>query len=269
MSENKVIREIEKVSYISCNRNLLDNWYFVTPVNQRKITSSWNWEQHAIGLDRWHRQGDGMSYWRNGRIEQENSELYQVLDLQVDEIAGLTITISALTSDGELLTFTGVVPKMNGQTNVWGATNWCTIQNSSKNQYVFSFSCTNVIAVKFEINDHQTLAHQLPSGKWELNELPNYGEEIMKCQRFYRTLPTAICNNGAVWVWAQIDFDPPMRATPTIYGGVPKTSASTTISNLTWESTSVSSKGLYMFKFPNSNTNIVHHIDNLIFSAEL
>ena len=38
-------------------------------------------------------------------------------------------------------------------------------------------------AVKLELGDTQTLAHQ-ENGKWVLNEMPNYAEELAKCQRY-------------------------------------------------------------------------------------
>lgn len=40
-----------------------------------------------------------------------------------------------------------------------------------------------VKAVKLEIGDTQTLAHQ-EDGEWVLNEIPNYAEELLKCQRY-------------------------------------------------------------------------------------
>ena len=41
-----------------------------------------------------------------------------------------------------------------------------------------------IVAVKLEIGDHQTLAHMDNAGNWVLNELPDFSEELLKCQRF-------------------------------------------------------------------------------------
>jgi len=41
-----------------------------------------------------------------------------------------------------------------------------------------------IIAAKFEIGDTQTLAHQDADGNWVLNDVPDYGPELAKCQRY-------------------------------------------------------------------------------------
>lgn len=46
-----------------------------------------------------------------------------------------------------------------------------------------------IYAAKLELGDTQTLAH-LENGEWVLNEIPNYAEELAKCQR-YRTKTNA------------------------------------------------------------------------------
>lgn len=44
----------------------------------------------------------------------------------------------------------------------------------------------NIIAVKLELGDQQTLAHQDASGNWVLNDPPpNKALELLKCQRYY------------------------------------------------------------------------------------
>jgi len=55
-----------------------------------------------------------------------------------------------------------------------------------QNEFIYfrrtnSTSWTNIIAVKLELGDTQTLAHQ-ENGAWVLNEIPNYEEELFKCQ---------------------------------------------------------------------------------------
>ena len=41
-----------------------------------------------------------------------------------------------------------------------------------------------IYAVKLELGDTQTLAHQDTAGKWMLNEVPDYGEQLRRCQRY-------------------------------------------------------------------------------------
>jgi hypothetical protein len=48
-----------------------------------------------------------------------------------------------------------------------------------------------VIAVKLELGSEQTLAHNEgteESPVWVLNEIPDYGEELAKCQRYYQRI---------------------------------------------------------------------------------
>ena len=40
------------------------------------------------------------------------------------------------------------------------------------------------LAAKLELGDHQTLAHQDENGVWVLNEIPDYGEQLARCQRY-------------------------------------------------------------------------------------
>jgi len=45
-----------------------------------------------------------------------------------------------------------------------------------------------VQAVKLEIGSTQTLAHQ-ENNVWVLNEIPNYSDELIKCQRYLCSFP--------------------------------------------------------------------------------
>lgn len=42
------------------------------------------------------------------------------------------------------------------------------------------------LAAKLELGDTQTLAHQDSSGNWILNEIPDFGEQLRRCQRYAR-----------------------------------------------------------------------------------
>ncbi len=96
---------------------------------------------------------------------------------------------------------------------------WCSTPASS----------INIYAIKLELGDTQTLAHQ-ENGVWVLNEIPDFGEELRKCQRYfcksfpfslapisananidYATMGTAR-NNGPY----SVSFPVEMRTVPTI-----------------------------------------------------
>lgn len=51
-----------------------------------------------------------------------------------------------------------------------------------------------VLALKLELGDHQTLAHQDENGNWVLNEIPDYGEQLARCKRVYQR----ISSNGLI-----------------------------------------------------------------------
>ena len=73
-------------------------------------------------------------------------------------------------------------------------------------------------AVKLELGSTQTLAHQ-EGGKWVLNEIPNYAEQLARCQRYFRRFPARYMLGGfqssTVAVF-RYPCDPPMRTTPVI-----------------------------------------------------
>ena len=43
-------------------------------------------------------------------------------------------------------------------------------------------------AVKLELGNTQTLAHQDANGNWVLNEIPKYSEQLAECQRYYQKI---------------------------------------------------------------------------------
>lgn len=50
-----------------------------------------------------------------------------------------------------------------------------------KDSTIFSL---NLVGIKFELGTTQTLAHQDSSGKWVLNEIPDYGEQLARCMAY-------------------------------------------------------------------------------------
>lgn len=42
----------------------------------------------------------------------------------------------------------------------------------------------SIKAIKLELGSQQTLAHKDSDGNWVLNEIPNYGEQLRRCQRY-------------------------------------------------------------------------------------
>lgn len=179
-----------------CNRNLLDNWYFGNPVNQRDVSGTIS--SAGYFLDRWKLVSGSVTISADGITL--NGTMQQVL-----ETAPVgTVTVSALTQAG----VGEVVPTYDS------ASKTVTVTADGK----------KLVAVKLEIGSQQTLAHQ-EDGVWVLNEIPDYGEELTKCMRYLQVLaaPYDTSSNGVaigyanntVDLWVPIPLAVPMRISPT------------------------------------------------------
>lgn len=179
-----------------CNRNLLDNWYFGNPVNQRDVSGTIS--SAGYFLDRWKLVSGSVTINTDGITL--NGTMQQVL-----ETAPVgTVTASALTQAG----VGDVVPAYDS------ASKTVTVTADGK----------KLVAVKLELAPQQTLAHQ-EDGVWVLNEIPDYGEELTKCMRYLQVLaaPYDTSGNGVaigyanntVDLWVPIPLAVPMRISPT------------------------------------------------------
>lgn len=179
-----------------CNRNLLDNWYFGAPVNQRDVSGTIS--SAGYFLDRWKLVSGSVTINTDGITL--NGTMQQVL-----ETAPVgTVTASALTQAG----VGEVVPTYNS------ATKTVTVTAAGK----------KLVAVKLELGSQQTLAHQV-GGAWVLSEMPDYGEELTKCMRYLQIITTPYDTSGngvaigyannTVDLWVPIPLAVPMRKSPT------------------------------------------------------
>lgn len=157
--------------------NLLDNWYFGNPVNQRGVTSGEaGWTDYY--LDRW------MGYCKyeltnTGLKLKANSNLLQ----RLERTPIFPATLSVKLASGELFyaTFT-----QGGTVNVPNYGTFGVIAASGDAPayvYAINGSTVTVEAAKLELGSQHTLAHQDENGNWVLNEIPDYGEQLAKCQR--------------------------------------------------------------------------------------
>ena len=180
-----------------CNRNLLDNWYFGNPVNQRDVSGTIS--SAGYFLDRWKLVSGSVTINTDGITL--NGTMQQVL-----ETAPVgTVTASALTRAG----VGEVVPTYNS------ASKTVTVTAAGK----------KLVAVKLELGTEQTLAHQDANGNWALNEIPDYGEELTKCMRYLQVISTPYDTSGngvaigyannTVDLWVPISLAVPMRISPT------------------------------------------------------
>ena len=195
------------------------------PINQRGQTSYTNIER-GYCIDRWVVRGANsqISFSDYGlRItnltDSGFNAVSQSIESWVSRLAGKTVTFSVLvpniTAVGTSRMFIG-----NGSGAVyageyvatWDITGpglWVitlkiptTLTNNYLNVWLTSGNSSNpgyepvegqyidITAMKLELGDTQTLAHQDDDGNWVLNEIPNYQQELAKCQRYYQTYRT-------------------------------------------------------------------------------
>lgn len=206
------------ISFNAPNPNLLDNWYFVGggsqqgggqfPINQRGQTSYTS----GYGIDRW-TYGSSVTI-NSGYLTISNTTASNKFFSQKfsDIFAGKRVCGSALLSSGDLLSGSGVFPS-NGGSNVNLFSNsdfTCRVENQSGQSPMITLvvpanKTVNIVAIKLEIGTTQTLAHQ-ENGVWVLNEIPNYVEQRLKCNRFYLKLSNAIRYPSTRFISGEIDF---------------------------------------------------------------
>lgn len=223
-----------------CNPNLLDNWYFGNPVNQRGQTS---YTGLGYTIDRWcnvysntstvQLSKDGLKLDASSAPGQ-TVEFLQYID-SANIVKGQKLTLSVLLKNGyKSITFTiNDAVSFDGPEISVGDRWYLDLYKGSSDQYyqVRFFTTTGgnlsynpILAVKLELGSQQTLAHQ-ENGAWVLNEIPDYGEQLMRCQRYYRSLfkpnvdyavPATATTEGVL----HLDYalNPTMRTSPALVG---------------------------------------------------
>lgn len=208
---------ITKTSQLT-GRNLLDNWYFVNPINQRGLDSYAN-SSGLYGIDRW-KILSGLSNFcyveiNDGYVSIVNANttpgnyIYVAQYFEHDITpAGVPRTVSIMDKDG--------IVRSSTNSNV---INWVygdgiyIYQGDAKslNIRLDAGKRLNMKAIKLELGPSQTIAHQDIAGNWMLNEIPDYGEQLARCQRYYQIFATQ-----SVRPTNKDDFRPVMRTTPAL-----------------------------------------------------
>lgn len=204
-----------------CNRNLLDNWYFANPVNQKgqiEFTGS------GYTIDRWRSYGAKVSI-NDGYISLSTEGNPTFCQKSEFDLYDKTLTFSVLLANGSLCTGTGILASGTAWKNTTlyedsSIKLW--LQNSDP---LFNTAIdikgntpVDMVAAKLEFGSSQTLAHKEGS-KWVLNEIPDYATELAKCQRyFYKTQGAFEYRGIAISRWyvssGTIELPVPMRIKP-------------------------------------------------------
>lgn len=167
--------------------NLLDNWYFPDPINQRGVTAGTaGWNEYFI--DMW----SGLcEYTLNNGFMTLATDGYIVQKLE--SAPKYPFTASILTDTGLFVAvFAGA-----GAVTLDGF-GWVDAQ-ATPTPYIswHNVAAANCIAAKLELGSRQTLAHQDASGNWVLNDPPpNKALELAKCQRYLYVYPVSFSTPG-------------------------------------------------------------------------
>ena len=208
-------------------RNLLDNWHFGNPINQRGKTE---YAGVVYTIDRWSiPSGGGVLTINSGGVKIDatigSDYFVQILENAAD-FNGKQLTFTVLTTDGTLKSVSTVVDTVNGindgvdlktGSSIWvysGGNGHLQVHVSVMHGY-----SVELRAAKLELGYTQTLAHQDKSGNWVLNDIPNFTEELMKCQRYFRRFPArymmGTLQKGNIASF-RYPLNPPMRVKPTL-----------------------------------------------------
>ena len=188
----------ERVSPFHCpgpemvNKNLLINAYFKTPV----------WQRNSSYIDMWIYGSYAMT--DDGILFTDDTYHYALQKLEqslITALKGQLLTASALLSDGTFISGSSIY---NPDSITYFALNGNTIQLLCIQGGHFEIWCggdsaVTVLAVKLELGPVQTLAHLDATGKWVLNEIPNYVEELNKCRYYYRVFDTEAQRTANNW----------------------------------------------------------------------
>lgn len=209
--------------------NLLDNWHFENPVDQRILGS---YESPGYGFDRWYISENVCVFFSGRNLTLTCTAPYADMSQRIENVMqlnGKTVTVSVLVSynPGDLLI--SLRHTKNGQTTTLK-------EISSDETGIISFSYTFekqsiseldtlsvhigngsiefqeyvLHAVKLEIGDQQTLAYK-EGDNWLLYEIPNLADQLLRCQRYFQVFYTESLRPTHA-----LDFRPTMRADPTM-----------------------------------------------------
>lgn len=231
------------------NPNLLDNWYFPDPVNQRAYTT-WT-EENAPGsnadpktnygfsegytIDRWHAKSLKKTALINEGIQLvapsgTTGRLTQILENKTTESTVYTLSVLVASGSGYIHIRDSAWAEYSVMTVSSGLNTVSATVPAGKSPMIQLNPDTNgtitIKACKLEQGNRQTLAHQDANGNWILNDPPpNKALELAKCQRYmvvYKSnldnlmLFSGKANTAAAAAYFSAIFPQPLRARPTI-----------------------------------------------------
>lgn len=187
------LRAVLTASGGGINPNLLDNWFFGRPVNQRGQTEYTYTPTPSYTIDRWKADGNGTIMLKDGYIDVFNNNSWCSVMQYIDNpkyFAGKTLTASMLRRDENPLKLILYVDgKSLGEVLKTDKLVSITVtlpDNVSSLAILFGADAnktSSILAAKLELGGTQTLAHK-ENGVWVLNEIPDFGDQLRRCQRY-------------------------------------------------------------------------------------
>lgn len=250
LSENV---ELTPMDIGSSRPNLLDNWYFGNPINQRGQTH-YKIKDLVYTIDRWKSSGSLNTYHYGTLdisddyvlIKSDNASMgiHQVLE-NVSDLNGKTVTLSFL---AEIISGKYVVSIKDKQTKqsdrmepngkqLYTLTTTVDIDGDSTLKCLFDgidASSAKIYAAKLELGSTSTLAYRNDSGEWMLNDPPpNVALELAKCQRYSLSVGENILRSSMKspnTLCFTMPTPTTMRTSPTVVGNLSITNYSGTSS---------------------------------------
>lgn len=191
--------------------NLLDNSWFVNPINQRGIASGATVASWSYGIDRWanYTGSDGTMTFTNEGIRYSFSNLNQPIPPTVK--TGTVVTAAAKWSDGTLLTATGTITR--GTAWTWfhsSAAGGCQIGVADQGN-------SNSVHVTIVSGEKTLVWVALYEGAYDAETLPEYhykgyAAELAECQRYYIKIATQPVS-GWCYNWGRVTVSVPLPVT--------------------------------------------------------
>lgn len=230
---DQTVAEVLDAQKKASNRNLLHNWDWQLPVNQRGHSGA---VSDAYCIDRWIGNGTVTPVGATYTTLANGTSMKQRIEAGFTAFMSRQFTISIEDVDGNIESGTAYWPVGTGATRSLILSSYTVVFRNTDQQYTIGNGITryipevtitatvekNIRAVKLEQGDKSTL---------ELDTAADYGEQLATCQRYYHVLGTQDAEGGSTAditycngfitsdskiIYASADLTVPMRTTPTL-----------------------------------------------------
>ncbi len=244
------------------NRNILHNWDFRNPINQREKSGAIN----TVGyfFDRWILKSGTVTIQDGSLLMGQNSEIEQRIESKA--LAGKTVTFSLLDTNGNIVYASGTFPVSVGMVEVT-VTGFGTITLGNATGYMYIYAKNTqtsfeLAALKLELGSVSTLAYDPPMDN---------ASELLKCQRYffklgttnrpYARFPNAVAVNTSL-LGMYVQFPCRMRIIPSFFytGSVANYATLSNIyfSDIHFQGDGASEGGAYLYFTTSSELTVGH-----------